>query len=197
MLKAPLFFLVLYPPLVAIKLLAVVIGLIAVPLAIPFGYVTEPPSREGRSDRNVYSGWTFRTLPSWAQWLWGNDKYGAYGNYFWDDMHDDPEEYWPQFVWLAVRNPANNLNNFALFKPKISSVDVIVYGAQEVSDTQGKAGLQLATAGWLAGLYWILPYGNGRSLKVRLGFEISPKTNGPVSLSVIIHPYAKFGRTAK
>ena len=193
--KTIIFFFILYPPLVAAKLLAMLLGLVVVPIAIPFGYVTEPPSREDKSNRKVYEGWEYRALPGWAQWLWGNDKYGAYGNYFWDDMHPDPEEYWPQFVWLAIRNPANNLNNFKLFKPTVSSVDIKIYGAKQVNDTKGQAGFQLITAGWLAGIYWILPYGNGRSLKVKLGFGISPMTNGPVSLEFIPgHPWAKFGK---
>ena len=196
--KAIIFFLFLFPPLVATKLLAILLGLVVVPLAIPFGHTpVEIPSRFGKSERKVYKGWQYRALPSWAQWLWGSDKYGAYGNYFWPDIHPNPKSWYAQFMWLAVRNPANNLNNFSLFKPVIRIGDIDWIGDTEVSDTKGKAGFQLVTAEWLAGLYWILPYGNGRSLKVRLGFEISPTTNGAVSLSVVIHPYAKFGKEAK
>ena len=191
--KALVFFLFLYPPLVAIKLLAVLLGFIIVPIAIPFGYATKP----NNDKRKIYKGWKYRVLPSWADGIWGNDKYGAYGNYFWPEIHPDPTSFYAQFKWLAVRNPANNLNNFKIFKPVIRIGDIDWIGKIDVSDTKGKAGCQLTTAGWLAGLYWILPYNNGRSLKVRLGFEITPKTEGAVSLSVIIHPYAKFGRESK
>ena len=131
----------MFPFLVAIKVLASLLGLFIVAIALPFARESSPPPLPETVSRTVADGWRYVALPSWADWIWGNDKYGAEG--------------------------------------------------------RGFFGFQIAWQGWRAGLYWILPYGNSdKCLRVRLGYKINPSSSKSESaaLSVLINPYANFGK---
>ena len=180
------FWLFVYPLLAIIKIACLLTGLIVVLLALPFAKVVassqEPP----------YPGWEYKVLPQWANWIWGNDKYGCYGNVTMLNKWNNPKSFIAQYRWLAWDNPANNLLNFSLFAPVLIAEKI--YGTKDVNDVQAKAGCQLVLCGWVAGLYWIVPYGNNRCLRIRLGYKIGDtlKRSG---LSVLINPYNKFGRS--
>lgn len=180
------------PALAAIKIAAVLLGLVAVAVALPFAYYTSPPALPATVQRSIYPGWSYLRLPAWADWLWGNDKYGAMGNWLWADR--DPLSYWSQYVWLALRNPANNLQRYGLFRFDTDPARVRCWGDRRVDDVAGLAGWQLVSCGWRAGFYWIVPWSGERCLRVRLGYKINPSSAAPTSaaFSFLINPWAKF-----
>lgn len=194
MLRAALATLVLLPILAAAKIVAVLLGLVAVAVALPFAYSASPPALPATVQRSIYPGWSYLRLPAWANWLWGNDKYGAMGNWLWRDR--DPLSYWAQYVWLALRNPANNLQRYGLFRFDADPGRVRCWGARRVDDVAGLAGWQLVSCGWRAGFYWIMPWSRERCLRVRLGYKIDAAASTPTSaaLSVLVNPWANFGR---
>lgn len=183
----------LYPFLAVIKILAALLGLVAVALALPFSKETDPPELPEGVERIVYEGWSYRELPNWANWIWGNNKYGSLGNWFWVE-YDDPKKFLSQYKWLAIRNPANNLNQSSLFTLR-GRHSVKVWGDEEVNDVKGKAGISITRAGGKYGFYCILPYGStGRSLRIRLGYKIDPlKEVQNASFSILVNPFARFG----
>lgn len=186
-------FLLLYPLLVICKILAIMLGFIAVALALPFSKVDKAPELPKGVKRTVFEGWEYERLPKWADWLWGNDKYGAQGNWFWPDYHD-VKSFKGKYIWLALRNAANNLNRYSLFRYETDASTFKVFGTNRVNDVEGLAGCQLVSSGWRYGLYCILPYGK-RSLRIRLGYKFDPQKKGiqSASLSVLINPFARFG----
>jgi hypothetical protein len=194
MLRAALATLVLLPILAAAKIVAVLLGLVAVAVALPFAYSASPPALPATVQRSIYPGWSYLRLPVWADWLWGNDKYGAMGNWLWRDR--DPLSYWAQYVWLALRNPANNLQRYSLFRFDTDPARVRCWGDLRVDDVAGLAGWQLVSCGWRAGFYWIMPWARERCLRVRLGYKIDAAASTPTSaaLSVLVNPWANFGR---
>jgi len=184
--------LILFPFLVAIKALASVLGLFVVAIALPFVKEDIPPKLPKTITRTVSSGWTYIRLPKWADWCWGNDKYGAEGNWFWNG-----KSFWKRYQWLALRNPANNLQRYNLFRFDTDPKEVKFLGDKLLDDVRGLSGFQIVWQDWKAGLYYILPYKNkDKCLRIRLGYKINPMSKKPESaaLSVLIHPYANFGK---
>lgn len=149
--------------LLPLRVLFILAGLVVVPLALPF--------RTMHADTAVRfsqaSGtWYLVTLPRWA-WPWSNDRDGALGDrrgwwhtnapfglgaYHWFSM----------LVWLAIRNPANNLRFTRLFGVPVTRSACTWWGSTEVEDDPGKGGCRflLATVGLLPfyGLYWVREY---------------------------------------
>jgi len=180
------FWLLAFPLLAITKIALSLLGFIVIPIALPFAKVVfsdkEPP----------YPGWEYKILPQWANWIWGNDKYGTMGNKTQVGEFFAPESFMAQLIWLAWDNPANNLHNYSWFAPVL--VADKVYGNPDVNDTKAIAGCQLVLSGWVAGFYWIVPYGNmKRCLRIRLGYKIGDKLKSS-GLSVLPNPYSKFGR---
>lgn len=86
MIKAILYTLLTLPLLLLGKLLISLLGLIMVPIGLLFSKVEEPPENPNRV---VDEPWKYVVLkPQWIQDIWGNDKYGAEGNWFWNDEQD-------------------------------------------------------------------------------------------------------------
>lgn len=181
----------LFPLLAVTKVIASLAGLVVVALALPFAYYDDPPNLPDTVSRHVDYSWRYKRLPAWADWCWGNDKYGAEGNWFWLG-----KSFWKQYQWLALRNPANNLQRYSIFRFDTQPAEVQYKGDLFVDDVAGKAGWQLVYQGWRAGFYCIVPYGSlNKCLRIRLGYKIDPTSLVPTSaaLSVLISPWANFG----
>lgn len=130
------------PVLAGVKILASLLGLVVVALALPFARQAEPPALPATVSRHTAPGWQFIRLPAWANWCWGNDKYGAEGNWFWQG-----KTFWRRYVWLALRNPANNLQRYRWFRFDTEPGLVRHVGSTAVDDVAGDAGWQLVWQG--------------------------------------------------
>jgi hypothetical protein len=180
------------------KILAVLLGLPIVAIAIPFGKTIIPaPKWEGHGGRMITNAWEYRALPSWAQWLWGSDKYGAYGNAIWT-REKNRVGWWSQFKWLALRNPVSNMNRLSFFNPLYDPNDLDWIGKKKIDDVKGKWGFQLiwdTTRWWIGGVYIILPYGKtGKCFRLRIGDKLEadgePRRG---QYSILVNPLARFG----
>ena len=91
------FLCLLWIPMAAVKVIAVLLGFIMVPLAL----LTRHMTLDNDTDREKHWPDIF--------WLWGNDEEG-YPDW-WKDKAKKKwwTRYWPQFWWYTVQNPANNL----------------------------------------------------------------------------------------
>lgn len=166
-----------------VELLLSLLGLIIVPIALPFRNTDESTAQPFTQ----YPGtWKLVTLPRWA-WLWSNDRDGAWGDTrgWWDAnaaFKGGCTRFANMFWWLAVRNPVNNTRFLDWFACNVATEGfVLAYaGAQAVKDKVGKGGWQFVRgqAGkrrWY-GFYLVHEYKRfpGRGLVIRLGFKIEP-----------------------
>lgn len=166
--------------LLPLRVLFILAGFLVVPLALPFRtHHADTARRFGY----VSGTWYLVTLPRWA-WPWSNDRDGALGDrrgwwhtnapfglgaYHWFSM----------LVWLAFRNPANNLRFTRLFGCPVTRTACAWWGREEVEDDPGKGGLRflMASSGlfWrFYGLYWVHQWSATRALVVQLGFKGEP-----------------------
>lgn len=87
------------------------LGLVVVPLALPFRrYIGEPRPFTQYPDAGY---WRLVRLPSWALW-WDNiydgllgDKRGWWENYCRKNYVHGADHWYSMFQWAAIRNPAN------------------------------------------------------------------------------------------
>jgi hypothetical protein len=184
-----------YPVMLLLRLLAALSGLFIIPLLLPFLVEETPPERPyGASGRKVHEDWTYKRLPRGFNAIWGNDKYGAEGNWFFYEEHRG--SLWGAYVWLALRNPANNINR-EIYIPKGT---LRFYGTQEkISDVQGREGFQFVTcdkpSGFIAGLYWIHKLSDHWCIRCRLGYKINPDSEEHYVRPSFLPPMPqKFGR---
>ncbi len=189
-LKGILWLLFVLPLLLIRRIVAAVTGWFILPFLIPFAYSDLAPHRPPEmSKRKVSEGWYYVRLPSWANNIWGNKKYGALGNWFWYDEHKG--SYLSQYIWLGWRNPANALDT----PIRIDANSIKVYGAPEVDDVAGKAGFQFITSPKGVGLYFIIPIAKGWGIRCRLGLKLKNKSEVQyVRPSYLIPMPQKFGR---
>lgn len=186
MLKSILWLITIVPLLLVLKLVAVLLGFILVPIGlIKPKTVDNPEAFEGRI---VDQPWEMVHLqPQWIQSIWGSDKYGAEGNWFWND-DGKQDTFWKRFVWLAVRNPVSNLDRKIPWMKiyDIKGSDVSYIGDKLVSDVKPTEGMQYA---------WYKQYGGFRVVKrigsklmhIRIGYKLEPtKAIGNASLSTMI-----------
>lgn len=90
------------------------------------------------------------------------------------------EGYWQQFLWLAWRNPVNNLLSITLAVPYTSN---ILIGDADIGDkTHG--GLYRIKMGNAWEIYWIKPYGK-RCIRFRAGWKINGKIQGELCEMVL------------
>lgn len=82
-------------PMLAVKLVLMLLGLVVVPLALTTRYLTASPVY----DENHWPG---------IFWLWGNDEEGC-PQWWRERKHPWYIRPWYRFWWYAIRNPANNL----------------------------------------------------------------------------------------
>ncbi|HBO5920142.1 TPA: hypothetical protein L4657_006084 [Pseudomonas aeruginosa] len=166
--------------LLPLRVAFILAGFIVVPLALPFR--TRHADTAERFSQAAGT-WYLVTLPRWA-WPWSNDRDGALGDrrgwwhtnapfglgaYHWFSM----------LVWLAFRNPANNLRFTRLFGCPVTRTACTWWGREEVEDDPGKGGVRflMARAGLLwrfYGLYWVWQWSASRALVVQLGFKPEP-----------------------
>lgn len=168
-----------------IELLLFVLGLVVIPLALPFRTVhvdTAAPFIDNPGNGN----WMLVTLPRWA-WIWSNDRDGALGDRrgWWDANAQFKGGCWSvlnMWWWLAIRNPTNNTRFL-----KFMSVDMTTPGLTAtyigdayVRDKVGFGGWQFVKveAGWSTwyGLYFVHEYKSWakHGLVVRMGFKVNP-----------------------
>lgn len=165
--------------LLPLRVAFILLGFVVVPLALPFRQyhadTLEPFSQ-------ATGNWQLVTLPRWA-WPWSNDRDGALGDHrgWW---HENApfglgSDHWlSMLIWLAYRNPANNLRFTRLFGCPVLSTVCAWWGSEEVEDDPGKGGVRflMAASGLLPfyGLYWVHQWSGTRALVVQLGFKGEP-----------------------
>lgn len=191
-----LFALVQWTVLVVARVAAIAAGFPVVALAAFFPVAAVSVS-DGRPIVN---------LRRWA-WLWGNDFDGLDGDKrnWWADNCDAlvlfgllpllrrlglplpalPVTSWlARFWWAAVRNPANNMRQLALFSCPVSECLIGCLGQVLVEDKPGRGGWQFVVAKrpgrlnlW-CGFYLVRQLTDTRAFVIRLGFKIRPEHAG-------------------
>jgi hypothetical protein len=184
------------------SLFLVPLGLLIVPIALLF-------RREELLTATAfgfqYEGWCYVKLPNWA-WLWDNDEVGAMGDYTWPLNCKNPSSYWSMFIWLAIRNPINNLQQ--VFGQKLDETAIIKYcGDRLVESTtyphEGWHLVQCTCGGHTTySFYLVKRYGKSdRCLRVRIGYKVKPDINikqlitqrDMVGCAFIINPFMRYG----
>lgn len=194
MLKAVLSMMFIIFPLAVLDIIVKLTGLVAVLLALPFAKEKPRPPWPWNDEPHVYPGWRFIALPSWAQGIWGSDKYGAMGNWFWGDR--DPDRFWKKYEWLAIRNAASNWSRKWFMRYNTHGRNIAYRGSAVIDDNTGVTGWRFTwdkQSPWRCGLVILLRYGRTeRGLWLRLGFKQYP-ANGdqaPGLASMFIpHPF--------
>lgn len=179
--------------LIAVRLVLIALGLVVTPVALLFE----------TSSSSVSDGRPILVLPDWA-WLWSNDFDGSLGDKRgWWDAHAPfglgAHHFLSKFIWLAVRNPVNNLRRTDWFSCPVKDCYIDHLGSAVVEDKPGKGGWQLVEAEhqiteerWY-GFYWVHEWNERRALVVRLGFKIKPehadKEEPPKGFTVRLNPW--------
>ncbi len=165
-----------WPVLLVLRLALILLGLVVVPLALPF-------SSRGVS---LSDGRDINILPQWA-WLWSNDYDGTDGDKRGWWAENTPfglpvEHFVSRYTWTALRNPVNNLRFTDLGSAPASDLEYTLWGSPAVADKPQEGGFQLVlgTLGWKAwaGLYYVHEWSATRAFVVRLGFKIRPDHAG-------------------
>lgn len=167
--------------LLALRALLVVLGLMVVPLALPFRR-TDESTRQPFTASN--GDWVLVTLPQWA-WLWSNDRDGAVGDKrgWWhtNTPFGLGAHHWlSMLIWLAFRNPANNARFTRLMGCPVTECDFEFWGDEVVKDRVGQGGRRFLVATHrntgrrYSGLYWVKTWSSKRALVVQIGFKGEP-----------------------
>lgn len=144
-----------------VRVVLILVGLVVVPLAMPLLVTEGPPVPFTQAPGN----WQFKRLPAWA-WLWSNDRDGAAGDKrgWWHlNAPFGLGAYHPlsMFVWLALRNPANNMRFTRWLGCPVTECDYRYWGDENVEDRPGDGGCRLLLATHKTsgrsyyGLYWV------------------------------------------
>jgi|GEM_PF-807887 len=165
--------------LLPLRIASILLGLLVVPLALPFRVVHHGTAKPFSQ---TSGNWCLVTLPAWA-WLWSNDRDGAVGDQrgWWHQNAPfglGAYHWFSMLVWLAFRNPANNLRFTRLFGCPVLETSCTWWGQEEVEDDPGKGGIRFLMA-WSGiapyyGLYWVWQWSERRALVVQLGFKPEP-----------------------
>ncbi|BBH44754.1 hypothetical protein [Pseudomonas sp. KU43P] len=169
--------LLLFPVRVAL----ILIGLVVVPLAMPLLVTEGPPVPFTQAPGN----WQFKRLPAWA-WLWSNDRDGAAGDKrgWWHlNAPFGLGAYHPlsMFVWLALRNPANNMRFTRWLGCPVTECDYRYWGDENVEDRPGEGGRRLLlathkkTGRRYYGFYGVWEWSTTRAVVIQIGFKGEPK----------------------
>lgn len=164
-----------------VRVVLILVGLVVVPLAMPLLVTEGPPVPFTQAPGN----WQFKRLPAWA-WLWSNDRDGAVGDKrgWWHlNAPFGLGAYHPlsMFIWLALRNPANNMRFTSWLGCPITECDYIYWGDQSVEDRPGEGGCRLLmathkrTGRRYYGFYGVWQLSAERAVVVQLGFKGEPK----------------------
>lgn len=163
------------------RVLLILSGLAVVPLAMPL-LVTEGPQVPFTQ---APGNWQFVRLPAWA-WLWSNDRDGAIGDKrgWWHlNAPFNLGAYHPlsMFIWLALRNPANNMRFTRWFGCPVTECTYRYWGDEAVEDRPGQGGSRLllathkATGRRYYGFYGVWQWSRARAVVVQIGFKGEPK----------------------
>ena len=162
-------------PLIFIDFVVKLLGLVIVPLVLPFSKEQEPPEWKWGGDpheNGTYEGWKFISLPQPFQKIWGSDKYGAMGNWIMADRK--PESFLTKYNWLAIRNAASNWGYMPFNRYKAHSDNIRYFGSPIINDNTGVTGWRFTwdvTCPWRSGIVILKRYGNSnRALWFRLGW---------------------------
>lgn len=187
-------------PLAVLDLVIKAVGLVAVLIALPFAKEKPQPEWKWNDKPQVYPSWRFIALPSWAQPIWGSDKYGTMGNWFWGDRK--PERFWKQYEWLAIRNAASNWGRKWFMRYNTQGRDIEYIGTALIDDNRGFTGWRFSwdkKHPWRCGLQILKRYGNTeRGLWLRVGFKQDPTGDdqAPGLASMFIpHPFKRIPRS--
>ena len=184
-LLAILFLCFIAVPLVLFKVVLILLGYPIVALGLLFTKVEET---KYFPERVVDDPWKMVIMPKWIDFLYGSEKYGAQGNWFWND-EQDTTTWLARFMWLAVRNPVSNLYNvFPIYRlTNVDNNNIGYIGTDAVYDFKGGEGLQLS---WYykggikfgAGLHYVHKWKNRDNvLRFRLGYKFQPNEKNKIS----------------
>lgn len=167
--------------LLPVRVVLILLGLVVVPLAMPLLVTEGPPVPFTQAPGN----WQFRRLPAWA-WLWSNDRDGAVGDKrgWWHlNAPFGLGAYHPlsMFVWLALRNPANNMRFTRWLGCPVTDCDYRYWGDENVEDRPGEGGRRLLlathkkTGRRYYGFYGVWQWSTTRAVVIQIGFKGEPK----------------------
>lgn len=163
-----------------LRVTLILLGLVVVPLALPFLTIENPPVAFTQAP----GYWGLGRLPAWA-WLWSNDRDGALGDKrgWWhlNAPFDLGAYHWfSQFWWLAIRNPANNMRFHPWFSCPVAECDYRYWGSEGVKDRPGQGGRRLilathkTTGRRYYGFYGVWQLRATRALVIQVGFKPEP-----------------------
>lgn len=163
-----------------LRVTLILLGLVVVPLALPFLTIENPPIAFTQAP----GYWGLGRLPAWA-WLWSNDRDGALGDKRgWWHMNAPfglgAYHWFSQFWWLAIRNPANNMRFSPWFSCPVADCDYRYWGSEVVKDRPGQGGRRLilathrVTGRRYYGFYGVWQWSATRALVIQLGFKPEP-----------------------
>jgi len=194
-------------PMVLIRSIFIALGIIIVPIAIPFA--KEKKSRTSGRTILTYDG---------IFWVWGNDSDGLLGDSR-GRWHSAWQDIWysrlrwlrftglvgpltscfvAKYIWAAFRNPANNMRFTKLFMCEYRRCQKPEFIGQEiVSDRVGRAGWHFI---WtyrkrsllpFCGLYIVkmLDDTEQKCLRLRLGFKLAVGGDNSVGFCAVVSPY--------
>lgn len=163
-----------------LRVTLILLGLLVVPLALPFLVIENPPIAFTQAP----GYWGLGRLPAWA-WLWSNDRDGALGDkrgwWHMNTPFDLGAYHWfSQFWWLAIRNPANNMRFSPWFSCPVAECDYRYWGSEVVKDRPGQGGRRLilathkTTGRRYYGFYGVWQWSATRAVVIQIGFKPEP-----------------------
>lgn len=171
MLKSILYTIFIFPVILLVKLFFGLLGLIMVPIGLIKAKVTEPPPHDSRWTDQP---WQYVELtPKWIHDIWGSDKYGAQGNWFWND-DQDTTKFWPRFNWLALRNPTSNLERKFpwMYSDNIPGNEIEYVGNKDINEFIPVFGVYYSWYGKYGQLRAVFPI-FGTPWHLRVGYKMS------------------------
>lgn len=87
----------------------------------------------------------------------------------------DNRSFWSRYIWLAHRNPTSNWGRYVLgvkLKEPIKK-----WGTEDPLTTGGAS---LGVSGWKWDYHIVIPYGNGKGFRIRLGWKLSRTLNDEI-----------------
>lgn len=177
-----LYMLVQWIIIMLVRVPLILLGLVLVPVGLVFSRIDQTSER-AFSEHNTNRTWALETLPKWL-WLWSNDRDGARGDKRgWWDVNcptGDSSDFWSMFIWLAIRNPVNNMRFVKGISCDVSkcSVECLDGNNPDVDDKVNRTGwMWLKATGPTFNYYtfygvWPKKKDKTRALIVRVGHKI-------------------------
>ena len=136
-------------------------------------------------------------LPDWAKWFDNADHEGdgLNGYYGWREEHPNYTDRYVRWLWL-LRNPINYVSVKILSRPYLADrISEYKTTIQKVGNND-YSGLRYTTTVRMFELYYVKNYGNGRCLRVRIGWKIGEQNetqfNELCSWVFVISPFVTF-----